>query len=383
MKQFRMRSGGVFAAGRLGLRGGDMPSVRAIAKQLNLSPATVSRVLNSHPDVDDATRERVLARINEVGYVPRFGRRLTNVIALAYPDEPVRNEYGSFEPALLSGIMRGLGEHHFDLKLLSIRRDKLPDESYTQFFMRKGIRGVVLRCFRHNRAMITNIAAEKFPSIVIAERFEEPEVNFLRADSYPSSRRAVEHLIGLGHRRIGLAMHNVADSDHADRRRGYTDALAAAGLTLDPSLVMELPSGFSAGEQVLDAMLGLPDPVTAIFATNPMTTLGIMRRAQERGILVPRDLSLVGVDDSDVRLHVWPRLSAVTQDASALGLEAAHWLTTMIARGDRDAVCRRTIATSFEVNGTTAPLAAKGGRMVGSRMLREEQVEEMAQEVEA
>jgi LacI family transcriptional regulator len=114
-----------------------------------------------------------------------------------------------------------------------------------------------------------------------------------------------------------------------------------------------------------------------------MTTLGIMRRAQERGILVPRDLSLVGVDDSDVRLHVWPRLSAVTQDASALGLEAAHWLTTMIARGDRDAVCRRTIATSFEVNGTTAPLAAKGGRVVGPRMLREEQVEEMAQEVEA
>jgi len=383
MKQFRLRSGGVFAADRLGLRGGAMPSVRAIAKQLNLSPATVSRVLNNHPDVDDATRERVLSRINEVGYVPRFGRRLTNVIALAYPDEPVRNEYGSFEPALLSGIMRGLGEHHFDLKLLSIRRDKSPDESYTQFFMRKGIRGVVLRCFRHNRAMITNIAAEKFPSIVIAERFEEPEVNFLRADSYPSSRRAVEHLIGLGHRRIGLAMHNVADSDHADRRRGYTDALAAAGLTLDPSLVMELPSGFSAGEQVLDAMLGQPDPVTAIFATNPMTTLGIMRRAQERGILVPRDLSLVGVDDSDVRLHVWPRLSAVTQDASALGLEAAHWLTTMIARGDRDGVCRRTIATSFEVNGTTAPLAAKGGRMVGPRMLREEQVEEMAQEVEA
>jgi DNA-binding LacI/PurR family transcriptional regulator len=359
-----------------------MPSVRAIAKQLNLSPATVSRVLNNHPDVDEATRERVLARINEVGYVPQFGRRLTNVIALAYPDEPVRNEYGSFEPALLSGIMRGLGEHQFDLKLVSIRRDKSPDESYTQFFMRKGIRGVVLRCFRHNRSMITSIAEERFPSIVIAERFDEPQVNFLRADSYPSSRRAVEHLIGLGHRRIGLAMHNVPDSDHADRRRGYADALDAAGLAFDPSLVMELPSGFSAGEQVLDAMLGLPEPVTAIFATNPMTTLGIMRRAQERGILVPRDLSLVGVDDSDVRLHVWPRLTAVTQDASALGLEAAHWLTSMISKGDRDAVCRRTIATTFEVNGTTCPVAGMGGRRAGSTLL-EERREEIAEEVEA
>jgi DNA-binding LacI/PurR family transcriptional regulator len=334
-----------------------MPSVRAIATQLNLSPATVSRVLNNHPDVEEATRERVLARINEIGYVPRFGRRLTNVIALAYPDEPVRNEYGSFEPALLSGIMRGLGEHHFDLKLLSIRRDKSPTESYTQCFMRKSIRGVVLRCFRHNREMITSIAEERFPSIVISERFDEPEVNFIRADSYPSSRRAIEHLLGLGHRRIGLAMHNVPDSDHADRRRAYVDALGAAGIEIDLSLVMELPSGFSAGEQVLDALWGLQDRVTAIFATNPMTSLGIMRRAQERGIAVPRDLSLVGVDDSDVRLHVWPRMSAVTQDASALGLEAAQWLTRMIVEGQRNPVCRRTISTSFEVNGTTAPVS--------------------------
>ncbi len=359
-----------------------MPSVRAIAKQLNLSPATVSRVLNNHPDVEEATRERVLARITEVGYVPQFGRRLTNVIALAYPDEPVRNEYGSFEPALLSGIMRGLGEHHFDLKLLSIRRDKAPDESYTQFFMRKGIRGVVLRCFRHNRAMITSIAAERFPCIVIAERFDEPDVNFLRADSYPSSRRAVEHLIALGHRRIGLAMHNVADSDHADRRRGYADALAGAGLAFDQSLVMELPSGFSAGEQVLDALLGQPEPATAIFATNPMTTLGIMRRAQERGIVVPRDLSIVGVDDSDVRLHVWPRLTAVTQDASALGLEAAHWLTSAIVKGDREAICRRTIATTFEVNGTTAPVSGRHGRADGNLVRRAQGAERAEERVE-
>jgi LacI family transcriptional regulator len=104
-------------------------------------------------------------------------------------------------------------------------------------------------------------------------------------------------------------------------------------------------------------LLGLQQPATAIFATNPMTALGIMRRAQERGIDVPRDLSVVGVDDSDVRMHVWPRLTAVTQDASALGLEAALWLTRAIAvhkTGALGGACRRTIATSFEVNGTTA-----------------------------
>ena len=332
-----------------------MASVRAIASQLNVSPATVSRVLNNHPDVDEATRERVLSRINELGYVPRIGRRITNVIALAYPDEPVRSEYGAFEPALLSGIMRGLEEQQFDLKLLSVRRDKSPDETYTQFFIRKGIRGVILRCFRNNRSTICRIASEGFPAIVLAAEFDEPEVNFIRADSYPSSRQAVEHLLSLGHRRIALAMHNVSDSDHADSRRAYDDALFCAGLKVDPALVMELPASLSSGEQVLDTMMGLDDPATAIFATNPMTTLGIMRRAQERGIDVPGQVSVVGVDDSDVRTHVWPRLSAVTQDASALGLEAAVWLTQTITSGKSRVTCRRTIATDFEANGTSGP----------------------------
>jgi len=336
-----------------------VPSVRAIASRLKLSPATVSRVLNNHPDVDHSTRERVLACINQVGYVPRVGRRITNVVALAYPDEPVRSEYGAFEPALLSGIMRGLEDQHFDLKLLNIRRDKKPDETFTQFFMRKGIRGVVLRCFRFNRSVITSIAEEGFPAVVVAAEFDDPRVNFIRADSYPSSRRAVEHLISLGHKRIALAMHNVADSDHADRRRGYEDALFRAGLPIDHSLVMELAAGLTSGEQVLDSILGMPEPVTAVFATNPMTAIGIMRRARERGVLVPRDLSVVGVDDSDVRMHVWPRLTAVTQDASALGLEAALWLTRMIVKGERGSKCQRTIPTTFEVNGTTAAPAAR------------------------
>ena len=335
-----------------------MPSVRAIASRLSVSPATVSRVLNNHPDVDAGTRERVLACINELGYVPKIGRRITNVIALAYPDEPVRSEYGSFEPALLNGIMRGLEERQFDLKLLSIRRDKAADESYTQFFLRKGIRGVIMRCFRYNRSVITAIAEEGFPCVVVAAEFDDPRVSFVRADSYPSSRQAVEHLLGLGHRRVGLVVHNVPDTDHADRRRAYDDALYCARIPVDPLLVMELPASIASGEQALDALLGLKDPATAIFATNPMTALGIMRRAQERGIVVPRDLSVVGVDDSDVRMHVWPRLSAVTQDASAIGLEASLWLTRAITLESPAIECRRTIPTSFEVNGTTAARAA-------------------------
>ena len=211
--------------------------------------------------------------------------------------------------------------------------------------------------------MIKQIAKEGFPSVVVAARFDEPEVNYIHADSYPSSRRAMEHLIGLGHRRIVLAIHNVSDTDHADRRRAYEDAIATAELPVDPTLIMELAASVSSGEQVLDAILAMPDRPTAVFATNPMTALGIMRRAQERGVVIPADLSVIGVDDSDVRMHVWPRLTAVTQDASMIGYEAAAWLTTVLSQEDVGKSCRRTVPTAFEVNGTTA---APSGRKASS-----------------
>jgi LacI family transcriptional regulator len=103
-----------------------------------------------------------------------------------------------------------------------------------------------------------------------------------------------------------------------------------------------------------------------VYATNPMTALGIMRRAQQLGLLIPRDLSLVGMDDSDVRSHVWPRMSAVCQDASSLGYEAASSLMQVLTDGRRHAV-RKLLPTTFEVNGTTAPPAssAMGGATSG------------------
>jgi LacI family transcriptional regulator len=202
--------------------------------------------------------------------------------------------------------------------------------------------------------------------VVVAEQFDDPEVNFIRSDSYPSSRRAMEHLIAVGHCRIALAIHHVSDGDHMDRRRAYDDAIVNAGIKIDPRMIFEVSAGFNAGEQVLDSILTMPSKArpTAVFATNPMTALGVMRRAQERGVSIPRDLSLLGMDDSDTRLHTWPRMTAVCQDATMLGYEAANWLTRRLQSSDRanaTASMRLHLPTTFEVNGTTA---APGGEAI-------------------
>ncbi len=338
-----------------------MSSVRQIAKLAKVSVATVSRALNNHPDVDPATRDRVVAAANRSGYAPGVGKRITTVIGLVYPTEPVKADYGAFESALLAGILRGVNEQKFDVKLVNLRRDKSAEETYTQFFMRKGLRGVILRTFESTRGICQAIAAEGFPSIVVADRFDDPRVNYICCDSRDDSRRAVEHLIQLGHRRIACAVHNVPDTDHRDRREGYAQALADHGIPLDPSLIFEIVGSFDGGVSAVNRIMGQPRPPTAIFFTDPLATLGAMRRCQELDIKIPAELSIVGFDDGDIRQHTWPAFTAVCQDARMLGEEAALWLTRSLQRQAPPRL-REVRPTMLEINCTTGRPSAPRGR---------------------
>ncbi len=329
-----------------------MASVRELAKHLGTSVATVSRALNNHAEVSEATKRRVLDAAAKMGYVPLVGKRSTTVIGLVYPDEPVRADYGAFESALLAGILRGINEQKFDLKMVSIQRDKDPGESYTQFFTRKGLRGVILRTFERSRGVCVDIAAEGFPAVVVADRFEEPGVDFVCCESRGDSRRAIEHLIHLGHRRIALVVHNVPDTDHRDRREGYLQALEEQGLEADAELQVEAVASMEGGAASITRLLGLRRPPTAVYLTDPLATLGALRRCQELSVQLPGDLSLVGFDDSDVRHHVWPPVTAVCQDAGMLGYEASLGLTRRLA-GKATGPIRLIRQTMLEINRTT------------------------------
>ncbi len=352
-----------------------MASVRRIAKEAGVSVATVSRVLNNHPHVDGDTRKKVLAAAESQNYV-RLSQRSQAVLGLVYPGEVVSAEYGGFDMAVLSGILEGINEQRFDVKIVSIMRDKASDETYSQFFARKGLRGVLLRTFEHTRSVCTAIASEGFPVVVIADRFAEPEVNFAWTDSKPECMRAVKHLIDLGHRRIALMVHSVADTDHNDRRDAYLQAHREAGLTVDPSLMIQNQASAENGANSLTRLMGMPDPPTAVFITDPLATLGVLRRCLEMGIRVPKELSIIGFDDSDVRLHTFPACTAVVQDARLLGMEAARWLTRTASGKDNAAVpLRKVMQARLEIHETTAPPPPRPIRVLpdGTRVLKERQ----------
>jgi LacI family transcriptional regulator len=340
-----------------------MASVRQIAKRVGVSVATVSRALNNHPEVNAETRAKVLEAANRAGYSPTIGKRLTTVIGVVYPGDPVRPGYGDFDSTLLAGVLQGINEQKFDVKLVSIQRDKSSKETYSQFFMRKGLRGVIVRTFEDTRRVCEEIAAEHFPHVVVADHFDNQAVNYVWSDSRDDSRRAVRHLVDLGHRRIALAVHSIHDTDHRDRRAGYMAALAEAGIAADPDLTIEILANFEGGATAINRALALPDPATAIFFTDPIATLGGLHRCHELGLEIPTEFSVVGFDDSDIRHHTFPSFTAVCQDARRLGYEAALRLTRSLA-GLAPDVIRQTFPTMFEINRTTGEAPAHPVRIL-------------------
>lgn len=345
-----------------------MTSVRRIAKQVGVSVATVSRALNDHPDVSSETRRRVLEAASKSGYVQSVGRRLGNSIGVVYPNDPVEAELGAFESAMLSGILRGINERRFDLTLINAERDKGEEETYAQFFYRKGVRGAIVRALDATPRLAEWIAAEGFPCVLVADRSSDPHVNFVASSSRPTTKQAIDYLIQLGHRRIGLAVHSGLDSDHLDRVGGYHDAIEAHGLEPDTTLEVSAAASPEGGRVMLERLLSIEDPPTAIYFTDPLSTVGALNRCLQLGVRVPRELSIIGFDDADVRMRTFPSFSAVCQDAHQMGLEAARWLTRRVDE-DRTEGCRLEHRTRFAIHESTGPAPASRVRLGGSGQL--------------
>jgi DNA-binding LacI/PurR family transcriptional regulator len=330
-----------------------MASVREIARLAGVSTSTVSRALNNDPAVNGATREKVLAVANQSGYVASVGRLVTTNVGFVYAGG--ETTLGStFDSALLSGVVRGLEQPKFDVVVINLQRDKSQDENYSQFFRRKGLRGVLVRTAASTRDVCRSIADEHFPMLVVSERFDDENVSFIDCDSHRESIQAMEYLISLGHRRIAFGMHTVPDSNHIDRFAGYKKALEAHGIPYDEKLIFRQNASFSGGASAVKMMMTMAVPPTAVYFADPLLSVGAINVAHETGIRIPENLAVVGFDDADIRHSVYPTMTAVCQDAARLGYEAALELTRMIRENGGTRI-QRILPTFLEVNESTGP----------------------------
>ncbi|WP_157831288.1 substrate-binding domain-containing protein, partial [Pseudomonas sp. 43NM1] len=165
-------------------------------------------------------------------------------------------------------------------------------------------------------------------------------------DNRAAAKAMTEHLISLGHRRIGLIKGPKSSPLTRERVAGYQDALRDAGLTCDPELICHGDFSLQAGDDGAAAMLRLPERPTALFCENDEMAIGALKQIKQQGLRVPEDVSLVGFDDIPFAAYCDPPLTTITQPAEVFGQKAVEMLIALI---EKQPIAQRHVVLPFEV----------------------------------
>jgi LacI family transcriptional regulator len=297
-----------------------------VAREAGVSYTTVSRVLNNKGNVKSETRERVLMAMTRLGYVvDQRARSLaggrSQIIGLLVHDVGT-----SYTGEIIRGIDAELSSAQYDLLLYTTHRRKTKESAYVVTLTRGMADGLLLVLPRNPGAYLETLHQHGFPHVLIDHQGGDEEAPAVAAANWQGAYIATEYLIELGHRRIGFITGAMDQMCAQDRLAGYETALADHGITCDPELVYEgdffQPLGYAGGS----ALLELPDPPTAIFASNDVSAFGVMEAVREHGLRIPKDVSVLGFDDIPQAAHVHPPLTTIRQPLEEMGRAATHML---------------------------------------------------------
>jgi LacI family transcriptional regulator len=330
-------------------------TIRDIADLAGVSIATVSRVLNDRPDVAQETRETVLQVVREHGFSTNRGARglssgRTGMIGLTLP--LVADAY--FGP-MLSGAAEALYESDMRIVLAPTLHKHDREVSLVERLMRGTTDGAILMLPEESEDELLTVQRQGFPFVIVDPREPPPDgIACVAAMHAAGAKQAAEHLLELGHRRIGVISGTPGWYATEERLAGFRAALSAAGILLDPELVMHsdwrTPMGATAAHRLLD----LAEPPTAIFGFNDNVAIGALHAAEARGLSVPGDLSVVGFDDTFQAMIVTPRLTTVSQPLAELGRMGVSLLIRLL-EGQRVDALRVELATRLVIRESTAP----------------------------
>ncbi len=290
---------------------------------------TVSRVINRSPLLNDDTRRRVEDVIGELGYIPNpqaraLALRRNFLIGLVHD-----NPNAQMVMNVQQGILEALHGTEFELVVRPVDRGSatmLVDLRH--FLERQRLFGLVLLPPISENDTIAKLCAEIGCRYVrMGSAPLDDNDHMVASNDCEAVRAATEYLIEQGHRRIGLIAGPHGFRSARERRLGFEEALSKAGIALPRSMIADgnytFESGLTAAERLLDLM---PRP-TAIFASNDEMAAGVMHAARQRGLDIPKDLSIVGFDDTPVAAHVWPPLTTVRWPIASMARSAALKLT--------------------------------------------------------
>jgi LacI family transcriptional regulator len=335
-----------------------LPTIGDVAARAGVSTATVSRVVNQPATVRDGLRAKVEAAIAHLGYMPHAGARTlksrrSGTIGAIFPTV----DNAIFAKAI-DALQRRLAEA--DHQLLIATNDYSPEteESQALNLLTRGADALLLCGVAQRPALLQRLRARGVPVVHVMSWPPPPGLACVGFDNARAMAQVVRYLLDLGHRRIAMLAGQTRDNDRAAARvQGVRDALAAHGLALPPTRIVERRYGLAPAREGLQRLLDAAPAPTAVVCGNDVLAFGALLEAQRLGLDVPRDLSIVGFDDLELASHLQPALTTVQVPAEAMWRRAAERVLALL-RGDE--LPRETeIEVALVVRGSTAP-PAKG-----------------------
>lgn len=306
-------------------------NIRDVAERAGVSVKTVSRVLNNHQYVGAATREKVESAMRLLDFTPSAAARIlagtkSGQVALIYDNHSPyymnRIQYGCWQRCQREG-----------LRLLSQPVDVADPDVGTavrELVRETHVEGVILSSpVTDCQAVLSALEAMGVPFVRISPGTNHALTSSVFMDDALAADDMTTHLINLGHRRIGFVKGHPNHAGSGDRLAGYTRALDRAGVARNPTYVCDGEFDFDSGVAAATALLSLPQPPSAIFASNDDMAAGVLSVAHDRRLEVPRELSVAGFDDTTVARMVWPKLTTIHQPM----WELAEAATALLVEG--------------------------------------------------
>jgi len=299
-----------------------------IAKQLNISPSTVSRALRNHPDINPDTKSKILSVADELRYNPNrlaqsLKSKITKTIGIIVPE--IKHEFFS---SVISGIEHMGYSSGYSILLTQSNEDYQREIMNTKTLLSHRVDGILVSVSENTVDVdhFKSVMKNKVPLVFFDRVSADLQCATVECDDYHGAFTAVEHLIQRGYKRIA----HVAGYEHTSigksRLRGYRDALSKHGIPFDPQWVRYGGLNEEDGIKAFESLFGEGKIPDAFFAVNDPVAVGLFMKIKEKGLKIPDDIALVGFSDNSISSLLDPPLTTVRQPAYKMGEMASRVL---------------------------------------------------------
>ena len=327
-------------------------TIKDVAKEANVAPSTVSRVLKDSPHISLKTKQRVREIMDRMGYTPNFqaqslAAKSTQAIGVIMPDTAYQAFKNPFFSVVLRGISRCANEHKYGLYLSTSYTQEGIYEEVVSMVQGKRVDGLILLYSRKNDEVIEFLKQVNFPFTVIGRPLvHEKSITYVDNDNVTVAKDVTSYLIKLGHKNIAFIGGNENFAVTIDRLKGYKQALEESGLPFRIDFLIDEHVFNDKGYESLEKLIHSEPIPTAIIAQDDLTAYEILSYLEKLNIHVPNDLSIIGFNNQILSQHSRPPLTSIEIHISRLGVEATNCLIEKI-KNPNTYPKRVTIPTQF------------------------------------